>query len=55
VEICPVNALVRAEEKDFPREPHFMPCKDLLPDAIKYQKTGANSWITSDSFFIGKN
>jgi pyruvate ferredoxin oxidoreductase gamma subunit len=55
VEICPVNALVRAEEKDFSREPHFMPCKDLLPDAIKYQKTGANSWITSDSFFIGKN
>jgi len=50
VEVCPTNALVAALEKDYPEKPHFLPNQHLLPDAIRYQTVGANSWITSDSF-----
>ena len=50
VDVCPTHALVKAEEKDYPDKPHSMPDQDLLPDSVRYQKTGANSWITSDSF-----
>ena len=50
VEVCPTGALVPALEKDYPEKPHFLPNQHLLPDAIRYQTVGANSWITSDSF-----
>ena len=50
VEVCPTSALVPALEKDYPEKPHFLPNQHLLPDAIRYQTVGANSWITSDSF-----
>lgn len=49
VAVCPTGALVSALERDYPEKPHFIPNKDLLPDAISYQETGANSWVTSDS------
>lgn len=54
VQICPTNALVQGLEKEHPDKTWFVPNKDLLPDAIPYQKTGANSWITSDSFLDEK-
>lgn len=54
VEVCPTGALVKAAERDYPRKPFFMPDKDLLPDHISYEKTGANSWVTSDSYFAEK-
>lgn len=54
VEVCPTNALVTALEKDYPEKPHFLPNQHLLPDAIRYQETGANSWITSDSYMDEK-
>ena len=44
--VHPVPAL----EKDYPEKPHFLPNQHLLPDVIRYQTVGANSWITSDSF-----
>ena len=44
------HARVAALEKDYPEKPHFLPNQHLLPDAIRYQTVGANSWITSDSF-----
>lgn len=50
VEICPTNALVQALEKDYPQKPFFVPNEDLLPDAIDYEKTAPNPWITSDSY-----
>ena len=50
VEVCPTSALVPALEKDYPEKPHFLPNQHLLPDVIRYQTVGANSWITSDSF-----
>lgn len=54
VEVCPTNALVTALEKDYPEKPFFRPNQDLLPDSIKYQDVGANSWITSDSYMDEK-
>lgn len=54
VEVCPTNALVTALEKDYPEKPWFIPNQDLLPDSIKYQEVGANSWITSDSYMDEK-
>ncbi|MDD6058702.1 MAG: 2-oxoacid:acceptor oxidoreductase family protein [Clostridiales bacterium] len=54
VEVCPTNALVMALEKEYPNKPHFISNQHLLPDAIRYQKAGANSWITSDSYLDEK-
>lgn len=54
VEVCPTNALVQAFEKDYPKKPYFIPNQDLLPDAICYQETGADSYITSDSYLTEK-
>lgn len=50
VEVCPTDALVSALEKDYPKKPYFLPNQHLLPDSIKYQNTGADSAITSDSY-----
>lgn len=54
VEVCPTNALVTALEKDYPQKPDSLPNQDLLPDAIRYQEVGPNSWITSDSYLDEK-
>ncbi len=54
VAVCPTEALVKALEKDHPDKPYFLPNQDLVPDTIPYQKTGANSWITSDSYMDEK-
>ena len=54
VEVCPTNALVTVLEKDYPEKPGFLPNQDLLPDAIRYQEVGPNSWITSDSYLDEK-
>lgn len=54
VEVCPTGALVKALEKDYPQKPWFLPNQDLLPDAIRYEEVGANSWITSDSYMDEK-
>lgn len=54
VAVCPTNALVRGLEKDYPDKPYFVPNQDLIPNTIKYQKTAANSWITSDSYLTEK-
>lgn len=54
VAVCPTGALVKAAERDYPQKPFFMPDKDLLPEHISYEKTGANSWVTSDSYFVEK-
>lgn len=54
VEVCPTNALVTALEKDYPKKPSFIPNQHLLPNTIRYQETGSNAWITSDSYLDEK-
>lgn len=54
VSVCPTNALVTAKEQDYPDKPYFIPNQHLLPDAIIYQKDGADAWITSESYLDEK-
>lgn len=54
VDVCPTGALVTGLERDYPEKPYDMQNRDLLPEDISYQETGANSWITSDSYLTEK-
>lgn len=50
VAVCPTQALVSALEKDYPEKPYFMPNQDLIRVPDGYEKTGANGYVTSESF-----
>ena len=54
VDICPVNALVRGEESEHPDKMYFMPNQELLRMPEYYEKTGADGYITSESFLTEK-
>ena len=54
VDICPVNALVRGEESENPDKKYFMPNQELLRMPEYYEKTGADGYITSESFLTEK-
>ena len=54
VTVCPTAALVSAKEADYPRKPYAMQNQHLLPDSLTYQKDGADSWITSESYLVEK-
>lgn len=54
VAVCPTGALVKALEKDYPEKPWFVPDKDLLTAHPAYEKTGPNSYVTSDSYLTEK-
>lgn len=50
VEICPVDALVMALEKDYPEKPYDRPNKNLLKKDFVYTKHGADASITGESY-----
>ena len=50
VDVCPVNALVRAVESEYPDKPYFMANKDLLYRPEHYEKAGPDGYITSESY-----
>ena len=50
VNVCPVNALVQGVEKEHPNPDYEMRNKDLLPNEMKYEEVGANSYVTSESY-----
>lgn len=54
VEVCPVNALVSALEKDYPIKPYDRPNKDLLTSHFSYEKHGADASITGESYLTEK-
>lgn len=54
VTICPSNALVSAKEEDYPRKPYFMANQDLLRAPDYYEESGADGYITSESFLTEK-
>lgn len=54
VEICPVNALVRGYEAEHPQKDFFIPNQELLRNPEYYEKTGADGYITSESFLTEK-
>lgn len=50
VEVCPVDALVMALEKDYPEKPYNRPNKNLLTKDFVYSKHGADASITGESY-----
>ncbi|GFI18337.1 pyruvate synthase subunit PorC [Lachnospiraceae bacterium] len=54
VEVCPVNALVRGLEAEHPYKEYFLPNKDLVRTPDYYLKTGADGYVTSESYLTEK-
>ena len=54
VEVCPVNALVTALEKDYPNKPYDRPNKNLLTTHFAKEKHGADASITGESYLTEK-
>lgn len=54
VDVCPVNALIRGLEAEHPNKEYFMTNKELLRMPDYYEKTGADGYITSESFLTEK-
>ena len=54
VEVCPVNALVAALEKDYPDKPYDRPNKNLLTTHFTQEKHGADASITGESYLTEK-
>lgn len=50
VEVCPVDALVMALEKDYPKKPFDRPNKNLITTNFAYTKHGADASITGESY-----
>lgn len=50
VDVCPVNALVQGLEAEHPEKEYFMPNQELLRMPDYYEKTGADGYITSESY-----
>lgn len=54
VAVCPSQALVKGLEADYPEKKYFMPNQDLLRAPDYYIETGADGYITSESFLTEK-
>lgn len=50
VEVCPVDALVMALEKDYPEKPYDQPNKNLITTNFAHTHHGADASITSESY-----
>lgn len=54
VEICPTHALVRGVESEHEQKKHFLPNQDLIRMPKYYEKSGADGYITSESYLTEK-
>lgn len=54
VEACPVDALVRAVEAEYPEKDYFLPNQDLIRHPEYYLKAGPDGYITSESYLTEK-
>lgn len=54
VEVCPVQALVKGKEAQVERKEHFLPNRELLRKPKYYEASGADGYITSESFLTEK-
>ena len=54
VDVCPVNALVRGVEAEQEKIEHFLPNQELLRKPKFYEKSGADGYITSESYLTEK-
>lgn len=54
VDVCPSGALVTEEEKADMNKRFFVRNKDLIAEAIDFEPTGADPWITGESYLDEK-
>lgn len=54
VSVCPTQALVKDLEENYDRKPYFIPNKDLIRTPDYYEKSGADGYITSESYLTEK-
>ena len=54
VEVCPVQALVHGVEAECPEKLRFLPNQEMLRRPENYEKTGADGYITSESYLTEK-
>lgn len=54
VDVCPVNALVRGIEAEYPDKKYFLPNQDMLRTPDYYVKAGPDGYITSESYLTEK-
>lgn len=54
VAVCPTGALVKGIEAQNPHKEHFLPNQDLLRQPNYYEKSGADGYITSESYLTEK-
>lgn len=54
VEICPTEALVCGKESEHPDKKWFVRNKDLIVDKLSFESSGADAYITGESFLEEK-
>lgn len=54
VSVCPTKALVKDLEDNYDRKPWFVPNKHLVRTPDYYEKSGADGYITSESYLTEK-
>ncbi len=54
VDVCPTEALVSGKEQEHPEKKWFVRNKDLITDNLDFEPTGADPWITSESYLTEK-
>ncbi|MDC7291130.1 2-oxoacid:acceptor oxidoreductase family protein [Blautia schinkii] len=54
VAVCPTGALVDGIEREHPNPQWFVRNKDLIVDKLEFEDTGANGWVTSESYLTEK-
>lgn len=54
VEVCPTQALVKGLESDHKDKQWFIPNQDMIRTPEYYEKTGADGYITSESYLTEK-
>ena len=54
VDVCPTGALVTGKENEHPNKKWFVRNKDLITNNIDFEPSGADPWITSESYLDEK-
>lgn len=54
VDVCPTEALVAGNEREYPEKKWFVRNKDLIAEHIDFDVAGADPWITSEAYLDEK-
>lgn len=54
VDVCPTEALVAGKEEEHPNKKWFVRNKDLIVDRLEFEVTGANPYVTGESYLDEK-